>query len=58
VRIDMDIEDKVLAAFGTGGILSMLAGVLQTSGSTEWEALGGLLVAIGVTLKAFISKSS
>ncbi len=54
----MDIEDKVLAAFGTGGILSMLAGVLQTSGSTEWEALGGLLVAIGVTLKAFISKSS
>ena len=46
-------EDKLLALFGTTGLLTLAAEFLQQNPDARLQAVGGLLVAIGVCLKAF-----
>jgi hypothetical protein len=51
------IEDKLLGLFATGGILTIIAQVLTANTDPRVSAVGGLLVAVGGVLKAFVKSS-
>lgn len=51
-------EDKLLALFSAGGVAVIAESYLQASPDPHLQAAGGLLVAVGVFLKAVIAPSS
>ena len=54
----VQVEDALLGLFGVGGLITILANALLNSNNSQYEAVGGLLIAIGVVLKAFVPEST
>lgn len=52
-----ETEDKVLALFSAGGLVVFLEQYLQGQTDPHYQAVGALLVAVGVFLKAVIVSS-
>ena len=48
-------EDKLLALFSTGGLIVMVEQFLQGQSDPRYQAAAGVLVSIGVLLKAVVS---